>query len=287
MTKVTQPEAAPRGEKLLDATGSLGVPVVPELHGKYLSPSQVIELGALLKTFFTLPYSTDLDGKDAETLLRIIKKAEGPRSKRKELFDIIDGSVGYSVKTLKKSSTAVRVDLQEQRFCDVDEVRRMRAEGGENAAKQGAILLEYMLTRIREQMTARGISQAKSLILLKNWDAARKRFSFVYWEEDFLGYVQDLVDRNRNSEIEWIVQDAGLHARDKLRQVQRGDGSSENIRLLRMHYKHNQIFTDHDIPKDADKMSFTTNPMTWEELGKILDTQDLNRDEKEGGVDGA
>ena len=33
----------------------------------YLSAEQVESLGALLKTFFSLPYSTDLDGKDAET----------------------------------------------------------------------------------------------------------------------------------------------------------------------------------------------------------------------------
>ena len=37
----------------------------------YLSSQQLGELGRLLHTFFALPYSTDLDGKDAETLIRI------------------------------------------------------------------------------------------------------------------------------------------------------------------------------------------------------------------------
>ena len=46
----------------------------------YLSADQVQELGKLLKTFFALPYSTDLDGKDAETLIRIVKGATGARS---------------------------------------------------------------------------------------------------------------------------------------------------------------------------------------------------------------
>lgn len=111
----------------------------------YLSKSQVIELGRLLKTFVALPYSTDIDGKDAETLIRIVKGATGPRSKRKALFDIVDGSTGYSVKTLFKPPHSTRVDLQEQRFCDVEEVRSMRAEGGNNAAAQGRILLGYGL----------------------------------------------------------------------------------------------------------------------------------------------
>ena len=120
----------------------------------YLTKEQVTTLGRLLSTFFALPYSTDLDGKDAETLLRIVKNASGPRSKRKELFDIIDGTTGYSVKTLFKSPSAKRVDLQEQRFCDVEEVRRMRTAGANNAAEQGRILLGYMHDRIKEQMDA-------------------------------------------------------------------------------------------------------------------------------------
>ncbi len=237
----------------------------------YLSPEQVSEFGALLKTFFTLPYSTDLDGKDAETLLRIVKRGGLTRSKRKELFDIVDGTIGYSVKTLKKRAGSIRVDLQEQRFCEVDEVRAMRSAGTSQAAEQGTILLSYMATRIEEQMRKRGLTVAKSLILLKDWDVTRTKFAFTYWEEDFLGYVQNLITRNNSGEIEWMVQDAGLHARDRLRQVNRKDKETgqtikENIRLLRMHYKHNQIFTDHDIPADAIKINFEAKPYTWEEL---------------------
>ena len=119
-------------------------------------------------------------------LIRIVKGSTGPRSKRKELFDIIDGTSGYSVKTLFKSPSAVRVDLQEQRFCDVEEVRRMRAQSGNSAAAQGLILLTYMHDRIREQMAARKIEVAKSLILLKHWNKARTQFEFLYWEEDFI-----------------------------------------------------------------------------------------------------
>ena len=77
----------------------------------YLTAPQVQELGLLLRTFFALPYTCDLDGKDAETLIRLVKGASGPRSKRKELFDIIDGDCGYSVKTLFKKPASIRVDL--------------------------------------------------------------------------------------------------------------------------------------------------------------------------------
>ncbi len=239
----------------------------------YLDSQQIVEFGTLLKTFFTLPYSTDLDGKDAETLLRIVKGAKGPVSKRKELFDIIDGNVGYSVKTLKKAPLSVRVDLQEQRFCDVDEVRALRALGEENSREQGAILLGYMVDRITAQMKLRKIAVAKSLILLKHWDISRKKFSFVYWEEDFLAYVQNLISRNEKGEVEWLAQAAGLHARDKLRQVKRKIEKHEktvNVRLLRMHYKHNQIFSDHDIPKDAQKISFDVEQLDWTALVKLL-----------------
>lgn len=240
----------------------------------YLSATQVQELGLLLRTFFALPYSTDLDGKDAETLIRLVKGATGPRSKRKELFDIIDGEIGYSVKTLFKQPASTRVDLQEQRFCDVEEVRRMRGQGGDNAAAQGRILLGYMHDRIREQMDERGIAVAKSLILLKYWNTARSKFQFMYWEEDFIGFVENLRERDAAGEIEWVVQEAGLHARDRLRLApKRGkaDGPPEPVRLLRMHYKHNQIFTDHDIPEDADRISFTCNPLTWKEIAKMLE----------------
>lgn len=239
----------------------------------YLSAEQVESLGALLKTFFSLPYSTDLDGKDAETLIRIVKGSTGPRSKRKELFDIIDGTSGYSVKTLFKSPSAVRVDLQEQRFCDVEEVRRMRAQSGNSAAAQGLILLTYMHDRIREQMAARKIEVAKSLILLKHWNKARTQFEFLYWEEDFIGFVDDLINRHHAGELEWVVQEAGLHARDKKRLVQkhgRADGEPEPIRLLRMHYKHNQIFTDHDIPADANRITFSAELLSWERVAELI-----------------
>ncbi|TFW13333.1 hypothetical protein E4L96_19720 [Massilia arenosa] len=239
----------------------------------YLSVEQVLELSRLLRTFFSLPYSTDLDGKDAETLLRIVKGATGPRSRRKELFDIIDGTIGYSVKTLFKSPVSLRVDLQEQRFCDVEEVRRMRTAGGDNAQAQGRILLNYMYERIREQMQTRGIKTARSLILLKHWDPTRTNFDFLYWEEDFLGFVENLLARDSAGEIEWIVQDAGLHARDRLRLApKRGRllGEPEEVRLLRMHYKHNQIFTDHDIPADATRISFTARPFSWDEVAAMI-----------------
>lgn len=241
----------------------------------YLSADQLKTFGDLLRTFFSLPYSTDLDGKDAETLIRIVKNVTGLRSKRKELFDIIDGTTGYSVKTLFKLPSAVRVDLQEQRFCDVEEVRKIRVNA-DSCAEQGAILLSYMSNRIKAQMQQRNIKEARSLILLKHWDTNRENFTFRYWEEDFVGYVNDLVERNNRGEIEWVGQDAGLHGRDrdriKLTKPRKSGAAAndENVRLLRMHYKHNQIFTDHDIPPDAQKISFNVTPWTWDELSTRL-----------------
>lgn len=232
----------------------------------YLSPPQVQQLGQLLRTFFTLPYSTDLDGKDAETLIRIVKGSNEDVSKRKELFDIVSGDIGYSVKTLKKSPTSVRVDLQEQRFCDVNVLKGLAAGKGNDVA-QGNAVLSYMRSRIVEEMERRSVSQAKSLILLKWWDEKRTNFSFRYWEEDFLGYIDDLWNRNENGEVEWVILPAGVHARDKMRQ----DKSGKNVRLLRMHHKHNQIFTDHDIPTNADLIKFTTKPISWQKLAALLE----------------
>jgi len=37
-----------------------------------------------------------------------------------------------------------------------------------------------------------------------------------------------------------------------------------------MHNKHNQIFTDHDIPADALRIQFETTSMTWEKLAQVL-----------------
>jgi hypothetical protein len=240
----------------------------------YLNEEQFRLLSKLLKTFFTLPYSTDLDGKDAETLIRIAKGAIGRISKRKELFDIIDGDVGYSVKTLRKSPKSARVDLQEQRFCDVDEIRlMMTAQGGagdrdqeRTHKRQGEILLRYMRCRVTEQMQKYNIETAKSIILLKWWNKERTQFEFRYWEEDFLGYIDELWDRNARGEIEWVLQPAGIHARDR----HRTDKNDNLVRLLRMHHKHNQIFTDHDIPRDAQTIKFSTNPLTWAELAQLL-----------------
>jgi hypothetical protein len=39
----------------------------------YLDADELKLLGRLLRTFFSLPYSTDLDGKDAEALMRLVK----------------------------------------------------------------------------------------------------------------------------------------------------------------------------------------------------------------------
>ena len=231
----------------------------------YLSPEEVVKLRRLLITFFSLPYSTDLDGKDAETLLRIVKGSTNDRSKRKELFDIIDGNVGYSVKTLRKRPNVKRVDLQEQRFCNVDEVRELAKAGGKDEQKQGQLILEYMRERIVKQMRIRSIQVARSLILLKDWDKDRRNFQLVYWEEDFLGYIDQLCRWNAQEHIEWVVLPAGIYAR-KLPHP----ASKAPVRLLRMHYKHNQIFTDHDVPADAVRISFEVHPLSWEATADLL-----------------
>ncbi|WP_373929735.1 hypothetical protein [Vibrio cyclitrophicus] len=221
----------------------------------YLSQQQEKQLAQLLRTFFAIPYSTDLDGKDVESLLKIVKKSEGRVSKRKELFDIVDGKYGYSVKTLKKTPQSVRVDLQEQRFCDP-------IDSNTPPEAQGEVLLSYMVRRIREQMENRSVEIAKSLILLKHWNKERTSFFFKYWEEDFLGYIEELWARHKAGEIEWVKQESGLHGRDYNRQDEKGN----NIRLIRMHYKHNQIFTDHDIPNDANIIEFQSHPLSWEDV---------------------
>ena len=161
----------------------------------------------------------------------------------------------------------VRVDLQEQRFCDVEEVRRLQTSGEENAAQQGKLLLTYMLTRVDKEMARRSVKDARSLILLKDWDKERSNFSFRYWEEDFYGYIKELSQRDKSGEIEWLAQGKGLHARDRRRQ----DKAGKNVRLLRMHYKHNQIFTDHDIPKDAIVIQFPVSPYSLEKLHEIFE----------------
>lgn len=233
----------------------------------YLNRSQLTLLKRLLKAFFSLPYSTDLDGKDAETLLKIAKGLKGSeKSKRKELFDIIFGEVGYSVKTLRKRKTCVRVDLQEQRFCDVKALQAMHSSGQATAEKQGALLLGYMKDRIDAEIKKRAVTGARSLVLLKDWDKSRENYSFIYWEEDFRDFVQTLVNRNKKGEIEWVLQGAGLHGRDKLRK----DVEGKSIRLIRVHFKHNQIFTDHDIPKNAHRFDISAKRRDWEEIVRLL-----------------
>ncbi len=37
-----------------------------------------------------------------------------------------------------------------------------------------------------------------------------------------------------------------------------------------MHYKHNQIFTDHVIPPDADVIEFDARVRGWDELHEYL-----------------
>ena len=233
----------------------------------YLNKTQFALLKRLLTAFFSLPYSTDLDGKDAETLLKIAKGLEGSeKSKRKELFDIVSGGIGYSVKTLRKKKTCMRVDLQEQRFCDVKALQAMNSAGQAAAEKQGALLLGYMKIRVDSEMAKRAVNGARSLMLLKDWDKSRENYSFIYWEEDFRGFVQTLVDRDKKGEIEWVLQGAGLHGRDKNRK----DAEGKCARLIRVHFKRNQIFTDHDIPKDARRFDISVKQRTWEEISRLL-----------------
>ena len=230
----------------------------------YLTGAQQIHMRQLLMVFFSLPYSTDLDGKDVEKILRTVKGASGAISRRKELFDIVIGDVGYSVTTLYKRPTAVMVDLQEQRFCDkadLEKVRQVAYESeGESAHAQGEVLLAYMHTRLKEHMAARGIEHARSAILLKSWNSSRTHFSMRYWEEDVLGYIDNLWARHQQGTLRWVEKAAGLHGQD----------ASSGERLIRMHYKHNQIFTDHKIPDDADVIDFDAKVRTWEELYTFL-----------------
>lgn len=235
----------------------------------YLDASQIAQLKNLLEVFFSLPYSKDLEGKDAELLLRIVKNAQGALSRKKELFDIKDGDTGYSVKTLGKPLASPRVDLQEQRFGDVKELQDEIAKGRNNVDAQGELLLSYMKRRIKTAMKKDGIKVANSLILLKHWNKDRTKFTFRYWEEDFEAYIDNLVDRNNKGEIEWVRLKAGLHGRDKHRQ----DKNKKNVRLLRMHDKHNQIFTDHDIPTGVIIFDFVASPITLEQLIKLLAQQ--------------
>ncbi len=58
-----------------------------------------------------------------------------------------------------------------------------------------------------------------------------------------------------------------LHGRDGMRQ----DDKNNSVRLLRTHYKHNQIFTDHDIPLDAIEINFEIQRISWEGLIELLD----------------
>ncbi len=236
----------------------------------YLSEDQTALLTRLLKVFFSLPYSTDLDGKDCETLLRIVKGAKGSISKRKELFDIIHEGTGYSVKTLQKKVTDPKVDLQEQRLGSVDKIRILKAKGLGTEDEQGEILLDYMRTRITTELERHHIKIAKSAILLKSWDKARKDYVFRYWEEDLFAYINDLWNKNKAGRIEWVIQSGGLHGRDRTRQETMGKNKGRNIRVIRMHYKHNQIFTDHDIPPDTNRIEFSVKKASWEELSDIL-----------------
>lgn len=234
----------------------------------YVNKSQLALLKRLLTAFFTLPYSTDLDGKDAETLLKIAKGLEGSeKSKRKELFDIVHDEVGYSIKTLRKKKTCVRVDLQEQRFCDVKSLQAMNSSGQAAAEKQGALLLGYMKVRVDLEMKKRAVKGARSLVLLKDWDKTREKFSFIYWEEDFQDFVHTLVRRDKEGEIEWVLQGAGLHGRDKSRK----DAKGKSVHLIRVHFKHNQIFTDHDIPKNAHRFDITVKRRDWKAIVRLLE----------------
>jgi hypothetical protein len=226
----------------------------------YLSDEQAAHLARLLRVFFSLPYSTDLDGKDAESCIRTVKGALGPLSKRKELFDIVDGVTGYSVKTLYKPLSAKRVDLQEQRFCDTDEMEALRRDNADCAPEQGRLLLGYMRKLIHDNARERGIEDARSAILLKTWNLERTEFTFRYWEEDLLAYIDDLWTRDQAGKIAWEEQVKGLHGRDPER----------DVRLIRMHYKHNQIFTDHDIPDDAVVIRFQAGRRSLDELHDLL-----------------
>ena len=142
----------------------------------------------------------------------------------------------------------------------------MHTSGQATAEKQGALLLGYMKDRIDSEMKKRAVKGARSLVLLKDWDKSLVNYSFIYWEEDFCEFIQTLVNRDKKGEIEWVLQGAGLHGRDKNRK----DAEGKCTRLIRVHFKHNQIFTDHDIPKDARRFDVSVKRRTWEEISRLI-----------------
>jgi hypothetical protein len=88
-------------------------------------------------------------------------------------------------------------------------------------------------------------TSSEAAILLKSWNSDRTDFQMRYWEEDFFEYIDRLWWRHEAGDIRWVEQPAGPHAQDP----------ESGLRLLRMHSKHNQIFTDHFIP-DNQKLTF-------------------------------
>ena len=123
-----------------------------------------------------------------------------------------------------------------------------------------------MNERIDSEMKKRAVTGARSLVLLKDWDKNREDYSFIYWEEDFRAFVQTLAARDKMGEIEWVLQGAGLHGRDKKRK----DVQGKSVRLIRVHFKCNQIFTDHDIPKNAQRFAINVRRRNWEETSRLL-----------------
>lgn len=192
-----------------------------------LTPRQTGQLVKLLTVHYAYPLPYPLAGAYFEELFASV--VGGEREKRKLLFDVLQGPVGWSLKTLLWSRLTGDFELVLQR-CDI--LRDKKLSLSSPIETLGRSILERFNTFCEKSSADQGVSDPRAAFLIR--DVAEK--NFVFFQQRYRLYT--------DAEVEWQW---GTDDRKSLK------GFVDGRLVLRWYRSGTQLFGVYSVPEDAHR----------------------------------
>lgn len=201
-----------------------------------LEDSEYGRLKKLLTLHFTHPLPLPLGGGYFETLFA--QTVGGIREEQKLLFDVLKGSVGWSLKTLLKTGNADQFEVVIQR-CDILRDRSVKLD--DPVSMLGLKILEHFSAFATRSLAQQNVTDARGGFLLRD----RREQRFMFFQERYKLY--------QPGEVEWRWANA---ERKSLM------GFVDGTLVLRWYRSGTQLFGVYRIPADAHRFE-----ITWRRAG--------------------
>ncbi len=220
--------------------------------GNYLSDAELAEAQKLLELVYSFPYGVDMVGPVWEQILARVKGGTWSQKRdNRPNRDIIVGQVRYSVKTEKIDHAITKKRQEATDFLGYHEDLIVARPPVDELLKSPDDLYELSANQLGAL-----VLQAYNTIAKQNWDRFNillrlRGQEFICWEMeppiyDIHGY-------------QWIDS-------SKSKGQSRNINSSPRPAKFKWTSRGSQFYVRYTIPADADIISITPQPFTWEEL---------------------